>query len=478
MYFEKSKAQILKDKSQLEFVCLDQLVPTDHLVRKIDNAIDFNFIHEYTKEYYSYTNGRPCLDTVTLFKIIILSFLFGNNSIRKTLEEAKVNMAYRWFLNLSLTEDVPHYSTFSQNYIRRYSNTDVFEKIFNKVVMHLIDLNLVDTSVLFVDGTHIKANANKRKFIKQQVKIAYTKFEEQIQEEINEFRKEIGRDEFDYSNDDDDDDSNTMIDEETGEIKKVKETKTINVSKVDPDAGMFVKGEHERQYAYVDQLLCDRYGWTLAFVSNPGNMHDSKAFLPFLESDIVRFNPRVICGDAAYITTSIARFVLEKGIKLLAPYVAPRGNKDSFNNSFKYHVEADCYLCPNGKMLHLNNIDKNGYMKYEINKHECLNCPFKNRCLKNYSKKVIRRHLYADYMEQCREYRLSEEGKRLYKLRKESIERIFAEAKENHGLRFTRFRGLKKNRHIRCLLYACLNIKKLALLLFRRANNKLNISTI
>lgn len=477
MYYEKSKSKIDSDKNQIEFICLDQLVPADHLVRKIENAIDFNFIHDYTKEYYSHINGRPCLDTVTLFKIIILSFLVGKNSIRGILEDTKVNMAYRWFLNLSLTGTVPNYSTFTQNYIRRYKDTDVFEKIFNKVIVALIEYNVIDPSVIFVDGTHIKANANKKKFIKKQVNVAFTKFEEQIQDEINEFRKENGRDEFDYF-DDDNNDSNTMINDETGEVQNIKETKQINISKVDPDSGMFVKGEHERQFVYVDQVACDKHGWILGFDVNPGNMHDSKAFLPFFKTQLLNYNPKVVCGDAAYINTSIARFVSESNVQLLAPYVAPRGDRDIFNKRFKYYLEANCYLCPNGKMLTFNNIDKNGYMQYQIEKHECKDCPFKKECVKSYSKKVIRRHLYIDYLEQCRNYRLSEEGKLTYKLRKTTIERVFAEAKENHGLRFTRFRGLKKNRDIRSLLYACLNIKKLALLLNKRANKRNKLSKI
>ena len=472
MYYEKSKEKVALDKNQIEFVCLDQLVPADHLVRKIDSAIDFNFIHDYTKAYYSQDTGRPCLDTVTLFKIIILSFLVGKNSIRGILEETKVNMAYRWFLNLSLTESVPNYSTFTQNYIRRYKDTDVFEKIFNKVVLALIENKVVDSSVIFVDGTHIKASANKKKFIKKQVNVAFTKFEEQIQDEINEFRKQTGRSEFDYFDNDDNDNPNIMVDDETGEVKNIKETKTINISKVDPDSGMFVKGEHERHFAYVDQVACDRFGWVLGFDVNPGNMHDSKAFLPFFKKQLLKYNPDVVCGDAAYNNISIARFTEENNVQLLAPYIAPKRNKDSFNKGFKYFLEANCYLCPSGKMLTYNNIDKNGYMEYTIEKHECNDCPFKERCIKGYPKKVVRHHLYFDYLKYNRTYRLSEEGKSIYKLRKTSIERVFAEAKENHGLRFTRFRGLKKNRHIRCLLYACLNIKKLALLLNKRANNQ------
>src|SRR5690606_1184165 len=142
-----------------------------------------------------------------------------------------------------------------------------------------------------VDGTHNKEVANKKKFIKKQISVANTKFKKEIQKEINELRKQNGRNEFEYYENDDNPD--IMIDEETGEIK------TINISKVDPDAGMFGNGEHERQFAYVDQVGCDRHGWTLGFDVNPGNMHDSKAFLPFFESTILKFNPKVICGAAA-----------------------------------------------------------------------------------------------------------------------------------------------------------------------------------
>ena len=201
MYFEKSKSQLHYEKNQLEFVCLEQLVPQDHILRKIENAVDFEFIHDLTKDLYSHTVGRNCLDTVTLFKIVILSFLTGKNSIRATLEDTKVNMAYRWFLNLSLTGTVPSYSTFSKNYSRRYESSDVFDKIFNTILESLIDNNLIDTSIIFVDGTHIKANANKKKFIKKAVNVEFTKFEKEIQKEIKAYRKEIGR--KDDDNDDD-----------------------------------------------------------------------------------------------------------------------------------------------------------------------------------------------------------------------------------------------------------------------------------
>lgn len=472
MYYEKSKIHIHFDKNQLEFVSLEQLVPHDHLLRKIENATDFDFIHKLTKEYYS-NLGRPCLDTVTLFKIALLNFLYGKNSIRATLEEAKVNMAYRWFLNLSLSEAVPNYSTFTQNYIRRYKDTDVFEKIFTVIVTRLIEQSLVDASVIFVDGTHIKANANKHKSIKKEVRVIADKYHKELETEINEFREYNGRDKYDDHDDDNPD--NYLVNEDTGELEKKVDgkTKEITVSKTDSEAGMFVKGEHERSFAYVDQVACDKHGWILGFDVNPANMHDSKAFLPFFEDKLLKYNPEVICADAGYANALLAKKVQYQGIKLLVPYIRPKGQETAFGKKvFTYQMEIDAYLCPNKKILEPKNISRDGYIEYTITKKECGDCPFKTACQKQYGKKTIRRHLYEDCVELAREYRLSPLGKEIYKQRKETIERKFAEGKERHGLRFTRYKGLQKNRDFRSLLYACMNLKKLALLLDKRANNQ------
>ena len=83
--------------AQVEMVSIDQLVPADHLLRKIDEYIDFSFIYELVEEKYSPDNGRPSIDPVTLIKIPIIQYLFGIRSMRQTIKEIEVNMAYRWF---------------------------------------------------------------------------------------------------------------------------------------------------------------------------------------------------------------------------------------------------------------------------------------------------------------------------------------------------------------------------------------------
>ena len=87
-----------KSRGQIEFTSLDELVPEDHLVRKLENAIDWSFIYEMEANSYCEDNGRPSLDPVILIKLPVEQYMFGIRSMRQTIQEIKVNTAYRWFL--------------------------------------------------------------------------------------------------------------------------------------------------------------------------------------------------------------------------------------------------------------------------------------------------------------------------------------------------------------------------------------------
>lgn len=91
-----------KVRKQMQIVCIDDLVPQDHLLRIIDKAIDWKFIYEFVEDKYSPDMGRPSLDPVTLIKIPLIQYLYGIKSMRQTIKEIEVNMACRWFLGLEL----------------------------------------------------------------------------------------------------------------------------------------------------------------------------------------------------------------------------------------------------------------------------------------------------------------------------------------------------------------------------------------
>jgi len=126
--YEKKNRELQK---QIQFVSLEDLVPQNHILRTIDKTIDFSFIYDLVKDLYSPNDsGRPSIDPVSLFKIIFIQYLFGIRSMRQTIKEIDVNLAYGWFIGYSLDETIPHFSTFGKNYTRRFKDTDIFEQIF------------------------------------------------------------------------------------------------------------------------------------------------------------------------------------------------------------------------------------------------------------------------------------------------------------------------------------------------------------
>lgn len=154
------------ERNIFEFVDIESLVPKNHILRKIDTAIDFSKIYEIVGNLYCQDNGRPGIDPVILFKIVLIQHIFGIPSLRRTLEEVNLNIAYRWFIGYSLNKQVPHFSTVSFNFKHRFT-TEVVEQVFNWILQEAATAGFIDTKAIFIDGTHIKANANIKKGSKE-----------------------------------------------------------------------------------------------------------------------------------------------------------------------------------------------------------------------------------------------------------------------------------------------------------------------
>ena len=152
-----------KNRTQIQYFCMDDLVPEDHLLRLIEDAINWDFIYDLVVEKYSPDWGRPSMDPVMLIKIPFIQYLYGIRSMRQTIKEIEVNVAYRWFLGLDMLDAVPHFTTFGKNYTRRFKDTDLFEQIFSRILEECYSHGFVDPSEVFVDATHVKACANIHK---------------------------------------------------------------------------------------------------------------------------------------------------------------------------------------------------------------------------------------------------------------------------------------------------------------------------
>lgn len=430
-------------RTQISLVSLEELVPKDHLVRKIHRALDFSFIYDLVEDLYCEDNGRPSVDPVVLIKIALIQCLFGIRSMRQTIKEIETNVAYRWFIGYDFTQPIPYFSTLGKNYVRRFKDTNLFEEIFMRILEEAVRHGFVQSDVLFIDATHVKANANKNKYVKQVVQEQIRTYQAQLEDEINQDRQEHGK----------------------KPLRKKSEApeKEVKISTTDPESGLFVKGEKERVFAYSFYTACDRNGFVLGTIVTPGNVHDSRVFEELLDQVRANFGqPDAVAVDAGYKTPYIAKLLLDSDIRPVMPYTRPRSKEGFFRkNEFFYDEYYNCYICPNDEVLSCEITTKEGYRMYRSNPSICRNCPFLEQCTENKDGiKRISRHIWEHYLEEAEHLRHTEANRKIYALRKETIERVFADMKEKHGMRWTTLRGLKKVTMQAMPTFAAMNLKK------------------
>lgn len=241
------------------------------------------------------------------------------------------------------------------------------------------------------------------------------------------------------------------------------EEKTVKCSTSDPDSGWFRKGEHKQVFAYAVETACDKHGWILGYTVSPGNQHDSRTFKGLYDK-IKNIGIETLIADSGYKTPAIAKLLIDDGIKPLFPYKRPM-TKEGFFPKYEYVYDEmyDCYLCPNNQILEYSTTNREGYREYKSCGDVCCNCPYLSQCtLSKNHVKVVTRHIWEDYMEECEEIRHTLGMSDLYKKRKETIERLFGTAKESHGFRYTQMYGKARMELKVGLTFACMNLKKLA----------------
>ena len=455
------------DRGIVEIVDTESLVPKDHLLRKIDAAVDFNRLYEMVESLYSDDNGRPSVDPVVLFKMVLIQHLYGLPSLRRTAEEISLNVAYRWFLGYTLQEETPHFSTVSYNFRHRFTE-DTVNQVFTWILEEVAEAGYLAPKAVFIDGTHIKANANTKKQIKEQVPVASKHYAEELMTEINADREAHGKRPFD----DDDDGPSAGYRKRKDHTSKKKlarrkkeKKRTVTKSITDPDCGLFVKGDHKRQFAYEAHTACDKNGFILETVITPGNIHDSVAFDEVYDK-VTKVFPQVedIVADSAYKTPHICKKVFDDGRVLSTAYKRPQTMKGG-HAWWKYVYDAfyDCIICPEYQTLKYTTTNRDGYREYKSDPKICATCPTRELCThsKNHVK-TVQRHIWKDYEELADDIRYTPEYQALYKKRKETIERSFADAKEKHAMRYTQYRGLAQVTNWVKLKFAAMNLKKLA----------------
>lgn len=235
---------------------------------------------------------------------------------------------------------------------------------------------------------------------------------------------------------------------------------------------MFYKNEKEKCFAYSVHTACDDSNFILGFEVTPGNVHDSKIFNDVYEKVKKRYDDKIeiIAVDAGYVTPYICKTIIDDNKLPAMPYKRPMTKKGFFKKyEYTYDEYYDQYICPNNEVLTYTTTNRDGYKEYKSNPYKCRNCEYIQRCTHSKThQKVVTRHIWSVYVEEANHLRFNPMIKGAYRRRKETIERVFADAKEKHGMRYTRLRGLLRVTMEITLKFACMNLKNLANRLWKK----------
>ncbi|MFD1793212.1 transposase, partial [Ochrobactrum teleogrylli] len=259
------------------------------------------------------------------FKALFIGYLFGVRSERQLVREIEVNVAYRWFLRLKLSDAVFDASTLSQNRRRRFNDTSVGQDIFDHIVEQAIRHGLVDGTVLYTDSTHLKANANKGKYDLEMIARSRADYWADLDRAIDAERALHGQ--------------KPMRDK-----PREREAKETKVSRTDPESGYMVRDGKPKGFYYLDHRTVDG---KLAIITDihvtPANVHDSRVYLDRLDRQRRRFDFEVgaVGLDAGYATAAIARGLEDRHILGVTGYRTPTPPRDGMMRKSKFAFEAD-----------------------------------------------------------------------------------------------------------------------------------------
>jgi IS5 family transposase len=392
--------------------------------------------------------------------MLFLGYLYGVRSERQLVREIQVNVAYRWFIGFGLTDKIVDASTFSQNRRRRFTESTVYQEIFDEIVQQGIRRKLIGGRVLYTDATHLKASANKNKFKQEQVAESTRGYLAALEMAIDADRKAHGK-------------------KPLPPTEREPERKEVKVSTTDPDSGYMVRDGKPEGFFYLDHRTVDgKHNLITDTHVTAANVHDSLPYLERLDRQRERFgfDVEAVGLDAGYMTAPICKGLEDREIFGVIGYRRPTP-RDGYLRKREFHYDAhlDGYRCPNGQLLTYRTTNREGYREYRSDPRLCRDCPLLASCTQNARRiKTVTRHVWEESRERVDAHRLTDEGRRLYKRRKETIERSFADGKELHGQRYVRMRGLLRAQEQCLLAAACQNMKKMALILCREPKSTLS----
>src|SRR5215468_3946117 len=292
-----------RDQGQLFYeFCLDDMVPKDHLLRRIDVFVTGALadLHEQLKPFYS-DIGRPSIDPELLIRMIIVGYCYGIRSERKLCEEVRLHLAHRWFCRLDLDDAIPHHSTFSENRLNRFRESDILRHIFERVVIAAMVMGLVKGEGFAVDASVMEANAS-RYHGKAPSELDWTEKQRQkrvVAEYLSALDAEAAA-ESDAANDD-----NSGGSERRRQRRYERQPPKV-ISPSDPQSAWTAKANKRVQFGYGLNYLIDVENAVIVDVeATPARTYDEVAAtrtMPDRTEERFDLKPRRLAADTAYGT--------------------------------------------------------------------------------------------------------------------------------------------------------------------------------
>ena len=422
---------------------LEDVVPAEHLLRRIDAGLDLSWLRDEMKPHYSHL-GCPSVCPELMVRMLLIGYLFSIRSERRLCQEVQVNLAYRWFCGLGLEDKVPHHSTFSVNRHGRFRESDILRTVFEEVVCGCMTAGLVGGEGFAVDASVIAANASR--FQRVEGSDVDWSDGQRASRPVREYL--------------------AALESENPPINPKQEPKAM--SPTDPTAAWTTRGRHKVMFGYSLNYLIDMENAVIIDVeATPTRISkEVDATETMIERSDERFalKPKVLAGDVAYGTGEMLGWLVDHKVDPHIP-VWDRSERDdgAFTRAdFTYDKEQDIYICPSGKSLTTTGtLHSDKTYRYIALKRECDSCPLKPRC----APKTGPRRVLRDPNEEARDHarRLMEtKAYRISQAKRKKIETLFGEAKSILSMVKLRLRGLAGARDEFLLTATAQNLKRLA----------------
>lgn len=437
---------------------LDHLVPEDHLLRQIDRAVDFAFIRPLCRPFYSHT-GRPSVDPVVLFKMLLVGYLYGITSERRLARELNLNLAYRWFLGYDFDQSTPDHSVLSK--ARARFRPEVFEDFFHRSIDLCREAGLLEEGPVYVDSTLIQASAAVDSLVPRedhvQPPLSIEDYVQRLYAENDSPLEDEGPPPPEPPS----------LRRRRGRPSESPRPNQALQSRTDPEATLVNRPDFGRHLAYKAHVsVAGKRGQVItAAVATTGAEADEHLLAEVLwqHRRLSGLKLREVVADAKYGTSFNFLYLGRLGIRTVIPLTRfGVMRKDIWGREhFQWQPEEDAYLCPAGKQLRrYAQVRGTQRVQYRASKGSCAACRFREQCAPSGRERTIHRSWGQESVEQTEELLASPLGKQRLIERKAYSEGAFGLAKELHGLRRTRFRGRRRVQIQLWLTAAAMNIKR------------------